>query len=117
MRIVSSLLLCFVISFSIITVSLASAANLVGKWDLVRVETADGKSKPLPPKPKMGGAEFFKDKTVLFSDGLKGEWSISQDGSLSIVLMEFLEMPGTIQGDLLRLSVDPDEILILKKQK
>lgn len=31
--------------------------------------------------------------------------------------MEFLEMPGTIQGDLLRLSVDPDEILILKKQK
>jgi hypothetical protein len=49
---------------------MASAANLVGKWELVRVETAEGKSKPLPLKPQMGGAEFFKDKTVLFSDGL-----------------------------------------------
>jgi len=98
---------------------MAFAANLVGKWELVRVETADGKSKPLPPKPKMGGAEFFKDKTVLFSDGLKGEWSISPDGSLKIILMEFLEMNGKIQGNFLRLSnmVDPDEILVLKKHE
>jgi hypothetical protein len=117
MNTISRLILGIAISLSIITASLASTADPVGKWELVRVETADGKSKPLPAKPKMGGAEFFKNKTVLFSDGLKGEWSISADGSLSVVLMEFLEMPGTIQGDLLRLSVDPDEILILKKQK
>jgi hypothetical protein len=117
MKIVSWLLLGCLISFSIQTASLASAADPVGKWELVRVETADGKSKSLPAKPKMGGAEFFKDKTVLFSDGLKGEWSIGADGSLRVILMEFLEMSGAIQGDFLRLSVDPDEILILRKQK
>jgi hypothetical protein len=119
MQKIALLLLCIAISLSTFTASMASAANPVGKWELVRVETADGKSKPLPMKPKMGGAEFFKDKTVLFSDGLKGEWSISEDSSLKIVLMEFLEMNGEIRGDFLRLStmVDPDEILVLKKQK
>ena len=119
MQKISLLLFCIAISLSTFTASMASAANLVGKWELVRVETADGKSKPLPLKPKMGGAEFFQDKTVLFSDGLKGEWSISEDSSLKIVLMEFLEMNGEIRGDFLRLStmVDPDEILVLKKQK
>jgi hypothetical protein len=116
---IALLLLCIAMSLSSFTAAMASAADPVGKWELVRLETADGKSKPLPPKPKMGGAEFFKDKTVLFSDGLKGEWSTAADSSLKIVLMEFLEMNGEIRGDLLRLStmVDPDEILVLKKQK
>ena len=97
---------------------MAWAADFVGKWELVRVEDAQGKVKPHPPKPKMGGAEFFKDKTVLFSDGLKGEWSVSEGGGFTIILMEFLEMSGAIQGDLLKLStmVDPNEILVLKKK-
>jgi len=119
MRKISALILCIAISLATVNASMAAAADLVGKWDLVRVETAAGKSKPLPAKPKMGGAEFFKEKTVLFSDGLKGEWSIAADGSLKIVLMEFLELTGELKGDFLRLSnmVNPDEILVLKKQK
>lgn len=45
--------------------------------------------------------------------------SFFEDSSLKIVLMEFLEMNGEIRGDFLRLStmVDPDEILVLKKQQ
>jgi len=103
------------LSFSI--VAMAAAVNPVGKWELVRVETADGKVKPLTSKSEMGGAEFFKDKTVLFSDGLKGEWSLSGSGGLKIVLQEFLEITGEFKDSLLRLStaVNPDEILIMKK--
>ena len=103
------------LSFSI--VAMAAAVNPVGKWELVRVETADGKVKPLTSKSEMGGAEFFKDKTVLFSDGLKGEWSLSGSGGLKIVLQEFLEITGEFKDGLLRLStaVNPDEILIMKK--
>ena len=112
------ILLCAAISLLTIASSMAWAADIVGKWELVRVENAQGKVKPHPPKPKMGGAEFFKDKTVLFSDGLKGEWSVSEGGGFTIILMEFLEMSGAIQGGLLKLStmVDPNEILVLKKK-
>jgi hypothetical protein len=119
MKKISLVFLCIAISLSVFTASMAFAANFVGKWELVRVETAAGKIKPLPPKPKKGEVEFFKDKTVLFSDGLKGEWSISEDGGLKIILMEVLEVNGELQGDLLRLSnmVNPDEILVLKKQE
>lgn len=97
----------------------AGPVNIVGKWDLIRVENAAGKPQPLPPKPKMGGAEFFKDNTVMFSDNLKGQWTISADGNLNIVLMQFVEMTGAIQGDILKLTneVNPDEVLVLKKQK
>jgi hypothetical protein len=119
MKKIALLLLIISINLLIFSPLKAAPVNLVGKWDLVRVETADGKSKPHPSKPKMGGAEFFKDKTVVFSDGLKGVWTVSTDGSLKIVLMEFLEMSGVVQGDLLKLStmVDPDEVLVLKRQK
>lgn len=119
MKKISLFLLIISINLLILSPLKAATVNIVGKWDLVRVETANGKSKPLPSKPKMGGAEFFEDKTVVFSDGLKGEWTVSTNGSLKIVLMEFLEMSGAVQGDLLKLStmVDPDEILVLKRQK
>ena len=115
MKKISLLVLCLAISLSIITASMAAAASPVGKWELVRVETADGKIKPHPAKPKMGGAEFFANKTVLFSDGLKGVWSISEGGGFKIILMEFLEMNAEIRGDLLRVMVDPEEILVLKR--
>jgi hypothetical protein len=99
-------------------VSSESAPSVIGKWELVRVEYADGKSKPQPSKPKMGGAEFFNDKTVAFSDGLKGEWTTLPDGRINIILMGFLEMFGSMQGDLLKLytEVDPNEIMVLKKR-
>ena len=54
-------------------------ADIIGKWDLIRLEHPDGKPKPYtgPPKAQMGGAEFFPDKTVVFSDGMKGEWTLA----------------------------------------
>ena len=113
-------LMCAAIILLTTTSSGVSSPNIIGKWELVRLEYADGKIKPHDAsKPKMGGAEFFNDKTVLFSDGLKGEWTISGDGSLKIILMGVLEMFGSIKGDILKLHtmVDPNEILVLRKGK
>jgi len=107
-----------IISLLIIVSSSQAAPNLVGKWEMIRVEYLDGKGKP-PQKPKMGGAEFFQDQKVMFSDGLSGEWTTLPDGRLKITLMGIMEMFGSFEGDLLKLftEINPNEIMVLKKQR
>ncbi len=120
MKKISILLVGMAVCFLIIT-AFGEAADIIGKWELVRLEYADGKPKPYtgPPKSKMGGAEFFPDKTVVFSDGMKGEWTLAADGKLKVVLMGVVDMDGTFQGDLLKLrtEVGPEQVLVLKKLK